>query len=752
MATEIENLVINVESKGIDATSNAINSLTNTLNKIQVASNGASNGAKKTVTAFEKIKLAAQKATKPVKDFFSSFAGKMFSAVGVIALGKALSGAVNKANEYVESYNLFTVALGKYAGEAEAYAQQVSDAMGIDTAEWERAQGTIMTLVTGFGTLESRAYTMSKNLTQLGYDLSSFFNISVGDAMTKIESGIAGELEPLRRLGYDLSQTKLQAVALQLGIKKSVAEMTQAEKAELRYYAIMTQVTTAQGDMARTLNSPANQIRILKAQFEMLTRTIGTIFIPILNKVLPYLIAVAKALRGIAEEIASMAGFSLADVTYDTDGLSDFNDDLQETTESANELKKSLMGFDEINKLSDKTDGVLGTGTGFSFDLPEYDFLGDAIEKKVDSLTNKLKKLSTNLTIAIRDIFFDKDSLDAESVAKKTLTTITTLLGAATGFFLLGGASGALLGATIGLGVGILASSTLFDGDGLLDPNEILTLVLSGLGLVAGAVIGALAVGSITGGVVGATIGLGVGLLVSWASEKLVYSGISTETIQGVFDSICDFLIGGLLGLGLAAATVASGGTLTIPLAILFSASGGIMASLKPFTNLKETFLFICDQIATGWNNTWAKVESVFVLTINKIVDLINIFLESLPKGIKEKFDIEGNVQHLEIKDGKIEKKANGGYVNSGQLFIAREAGAEMVGSMNGHTAVANNDQITDGIYRAVLQAMRESGGGNGNNGNTTFVAQLNGKTLFEEVISQNKKASRMYGKSPLTV
>ena len=136
--------------------------------------------------------------------------------------------------------------------------------------------------------------------------LSFFFNISVADAMQKLQSGISGELEPLRRLGYDLSQARLEAVALSLGIDKSVASMTQAEKAELRYYAIMTQVTQAQGDMARTLESPANQLRVLKAQLEMCARTIGNIFIPALNAILPYAIAVVQVIREVAEAIAEL--------------------------------------------------------------------------------------------------------------------------------------------------------------------------------------------------------------------------------------------------------------------------------------------------------------------------------------------------------------------------------------------------------------------------------------------------------------
>lgn len=108
-----------------------------------------------------------------------------------------LAQMIEKANSYVEAVNLFTVALGNYAEKAQAYAELVSEKVGIDSGDWLKAEGTFMTLIEGFGVMEERAYTMSQNLTQLGYDLSSFFNISVQDAMTKVQSGISGELEPL---------------------------------------------------------------------------------------------------------------------------------------------------------------------------------------------------------------------------------------------------------------------------------------------------------------------------------------------------------------------------------------------------------------------------------------------------------------------------------------------------------------------------------------------------------------------------
>ena len=310
---------------------------------------------------------------------------------------------INKSNEYIENLNLFTVARGDYATEAQKYAEMVGELMGIDPGEWMRNQGVFMTLATGFGVVNDRAYTMSKNLTQLGYDLSSFFNITFEDAMQKLQSGISGELEPLRRLGYDLSQARLEAVALSLGIDKAVSSMTQAEKAELRYYAIMNQVTTAQGDMARTLNAPANQLRVLQAQATQAARALGNIFIPALNAVLPYAIAVAQVIRFLANTIASLFGFSLPEVDYSgigelAGGASDASDAIDDTTGSVKKLKKSLLGIDELNLLTDNSDSggggadFGGGGGGFDFELPEYDFLGELANSRVAQIVEEMKE------------------------------------------------------------------------------------------------------------------------------------------------------------------------------------------------------------------------------------------------------------------------------------------------------------------------------------------------------------------------
>lgn len=338
----------------------------------------------------------------------SSFIGKITLAVVAIKrIARVIGSWITEANAYIENLNLFTVAMGDFASEAQAYAEKVGEIMGIDPSEWMRNQGIFMTLATGFGVTADRAALMSKNLTQLGYDLSSFFNISYEDAMQKLQSGLSGELEPLRRLGYDLSQAKLQAIALSLGIDKSFTSMTQAEKAQLRYYAIMTQVTTAQGDMARTLQAPANQLRILKAQVTQCARAFGNIFIPVLNAVLPVAIAVAKVIRYVANAIAALFGFSIPKIDYSgvsglATGADEAADAMDNATGAAKKLKSATLGFDELNVLSPDDNsggggGAGGGGGGFDFELPEYDFLNGLLESRTDEIVNKILAIGEEL-------------------------------------------------------------------------------------------------------------------------------------------------------------------------------------------------------------------------------------------------------------------------------------------------------------------------------------------------------------------
>lgn len=340
------------------------------------------------------------------------------------AMRRGFEATIGEVNTYIENMNLFEASMGKYTESATEFGNKVQDLMGIDFGQWARNQGVFQTLITGMGDTAERASVMSQQLTQLGYDISSFYNINVEDAMLKLQSGIAGELEPLRRIGWDLSNARMQIEATNLGIEKSVQDMTQAEKVGLRYYLIMKQVTQVHGDMARTIASPANQLRVLQAQLTLASRAIGELFIPMLNKVLPYVIAAAKAVRMLAQEIANFLGidakfevdYSGLDTSGIASGIDDTADALEDAADGAEEADKKLkaykntvMGFDELNKLNDVPessdagngkDASSGIGAAFDVPLPTYDFLGELD----DTITRMSDKIAKDMVGALKKV------------------------------------------------------------------------------------------------------------------------------------------------------------------------------------------------------------------------------------------------------------------------------------------------------------------------------------------------------------
>lgn len=390
----LNNLDMEAFSTKIQEVAKAMKPLADEMEKVAAGFSAFPSRIQKLIASTEKLPSANNKASM---SFVNLYARLKMATSAVKRIGSTIGKCIKGFNDYVENVNLFNVSMGEFADEATEYMTKVNQLTGIDMSEWARSQGVFMTLATGFGVVGDRAYTMSQQLTQLGYDISSFYNIDVADAMQKLQSGISGELEPLRRLGYDLSQAKLEAVALSLGIDKSVKSMTQAEKAELRYYAIMTQVTTAQGDLARTIDTPANQLRILKSQFEQCSRSIGSIFIPMLNKVLPYVNAFFQIVRAIADVIAKLVGFTFPEVDYSgvTSGAGEITEGFDSATESAKKLKKYTMGFDELNVIDTSggnEDAASSFGTGFDFELPTYDFLEGLQESKVAQIVDGMKE------------------------------------------------------------------------------------------------------------------------------------------------------------------------------------------------------------------------------------------------------------------------------------------------------------------------------------------------------------------------
>ncbi len=425
------NTVLEPLSKNVERLSKAYAEMPKSMRSAASAARTVSSANRNLATATKDVAASNDKLASSYSSMGGLLSGVRGKIVGLTAawytLKRTLGAAVNEANTYIENMNLFDASMGSYADSAREYARTVQDAMGIDMAEWARNQGIFQTLATGMGVTADKAAVMSQQLTQLGYDISSFYNMPVEDAMLKIQSGVAGELEPLRRIGWDLSNARMQAELAKMGIDANVQSMTQAEKVALRYHLIMTQVTQVHGDMARTIMSPANQLRILQAQITLTSREIGNLLIPMLNMILPYAIAAAKAIRMLAKSIASLFGI---DATFEVDysgldmsgialggeevedlasNLDDAGTAAERATKKAQEYKNTVMGFDELNKLNDVPDPTdyagagggagggagagLPGGAGLDIPLETYDFmkdLKDNLGKMTDELAEKM--------------------------------------------------------------------------------------------------------------------------------------------------------------------------------------------------------------------------------------------------------------------------------------------------------------------------------------------------------------------------
>ena len=609
--------------------------------EMQKVSNGFSafpSKIQKLITSTEKYNASARKATTTTGKFTSGLKALNVAAVAITfrKIGHFIAQAVTESNKYQEDLNLFTVALGQYADEAKEYAEYVSDIMGIDPAQWLRNQGIFNTLLTGFGDTAERAQLMSQNLTQLGYDISSFFNISIEDAMQKLQSGISGELEPLRRLGYDLSQARLEQTALNLGIKESVANMTQAEKAELRYYAIMTQVTTAQGDMARTLEAPANQLRILQAQLTQAARAIGNIFIPALNAILPYAIAVVQVIREIANALANLAGFKLTEVDYSgvnsaAVGAGSLADNLDDAAGAAKKLKQYTAGFDELNVFAPNTGSGSGAGAGgaggFDFDLPTYDFLGDAVQTRIGEIQKMIEDTLAEITTIVSGFMLAVGAilvvtgvniplgvglmaagavglaatvgLNWTAMSSELASTLALITGVVGGFLLALGAIMAFSGANLPLGIALMAlggaslvSAAVINWHNsdrhLTDALTTLTGVLAGASLAVGAMLA----------FTGVATGLGIALMAVGAVTLVSAAALN-------WNSIPDALASPLSRVGL----LVSGATLALGAILAFSGSMPLGIALMAIgaTSLVSV-------MALNWNGLSDEIQNVIAI------------------------------------------------------------------------------------------------------------------------------------------
>lgn len=362
----------------------------------------------KVVTQANRVTAANEKQRKSylsLSNQMNGFMRNMAKLVSLKAIAEYLGNAVAKFNDFYEATDLFHNAMGNLSGEADTLISKMQGLLGVDPTKAMTYMATIQSLGTSFGLASDKAYVLSKNLTQLAYDEGSYWNKDVAETFTAMSSAISGEIEPIRRLGIDLTQARLQQELLALGFNKQVSSLSQADKAVLRYIAIMKQTANVQGNLAQTIQSPANQIKILKAQLDMLAKSVGSLLYPAMKSILPPLIAAVQLIREFVEWVAKLMGVKVVftDFTKSADSVGGIGDAMDDTADSTKKAAKALkdytMGFDELN-IIDPTQGSSGSGSSASagnilgdVDLSGYDMFKNYVGTSIDEMKQKIKSM-----------------------------------------------------------------------------------------------------------------------------------------------------------------------------------------------------------------------------------------------------------------------------------------------------------------------------------------------------------------------
>lgn len=477
-----------IGKSGLGKTLNSLSDISKTISKLDQADLGKFSGQMNQISSamaplaqnsnqlsdvFSKMPSAVASASKSLDAYNSksrgakTHTGGLFSAISslvsgarnvkstFLAISSAFSFFYDESAEYIEQLNLFNVAMGSASQSASAFAQKVSDAMGIDPGKWMEYQGTLNMMIEGFGVASDKAQIMSQNLTQLSYDYSSLMNVDVSTAFDKIQSAMSGQIKGLKEYGNNVSVAMVKQTGLKYGLQGNVSTWDQSTQAIMRYITIMNNASNVDvfNDMARTINTPSNAVRILAQQFKVLRRAIGNIASVFATAVIPYIQVAVELLNKFASFVASLFGFKLPTIDYSglekgsgamddmADSAKDAGSSVGGATKKVKDLKKELqtLGFDELNILNspknDSDSGGSGGGSGGGgiggggigdIELPQYDFL-KGLKKDTDEIEKKLKELFKPVTDSWNK--YGKGVMDSFKFALNELSELTKSIG-----------------------------------------------------------------------------------------------------------------------------------------------------------------------------------------------------------------------------------------------------------------------------------------------------------------------------------
>lgn len=365
-----------------------------------------------------------------------------FAVKKIVDFGKS---CLELGSDLAEVQNVVDVTFPSMTSKVDGFARSAATSFGLSETMAKKFTGTFGAMAKSFGFSENAAYDMGSTLTGLAGDVASFYNITQDEAYTKLKSVFTGETESLKDLGVVMTQSALDAYALANGFGKTTQAMSEAEKVALRYQFVQDRLAAAQGDFARTSGSWANQVRILKLQFDSLKATIGqgliNLFTPVIkvvNTLIGKLGTLANAFKSFTELItgnkssgsageqisgmgtaATAAGAGLESASGAADDLASSSKRAGNAAKKAAKEMHALMGFDQINKIADQTEdydnGDSGSGAGTSTGglgsavdfggLAQGETVIDKVDSKFQKMFNNIQKLCEPATKSLKRLW-----------------------------------------------------------------------------------------------------------------------------------------------------------------------------------------------------------------------------------------------------------------------------------------------------------------------------------------------------------
>lgn len=520
--------------------------------------------AKQATSSLTKLQAISQNLKKAL-----NFSGLIYGAKKIYDL---MQSSAKNSIDYVETLNLFEVSTGKtidaygnidkvasqYYTKALNFQNRLNEAFGTNIEETMRYQALYNQMTKSMGVGNNASYIISENLTKLGIDLSSLFNKEEVATMEALRAGVlAGQTKPLRNYGLDVTQQSLKPLLASLGIDRNISELSQAEKMILRYIAVLRQASAAHGDFAKTIESPANQLKVLKSQFEELKTAIGNLFQGLLGQVLPYVNAVIMVIKELVKMIGSLFGFTvsssnsnLANIT----GVEELDTGLSSAAGSAKALKAQLMGFDEINNITTETSSGGGGGSISSTGidqrlldaLGEYDNLMDKVRMKATDIKDRIMEWLGFTGDVEHDTKRVKEILDLIATVLEVIgvTWLSTKIIGAIGGIINGLGAGGVLGITNKLSFAVAGLATSWGlakiaANKYVDyfKNEDVASLTQGIGGQVGSILAGAGAGAVIGGPIGALSGA---LLTSGTSMLQSYSAAQNAAISDLEQQMID--------------------------------------------------------------------------------------------------------------------------------------------------------------------------------------------------------------------